>query len=172
MFQIATVSPDQATGKVAEMYAAFPPEFGIPEPALLLSASPGYMERYFMTMGYYRAHPNLSAPLLASIRYAVAAKADHVACADWNGCVLNKMGASAADLEALRAGADETILDERENAMLKFVLRAVDNPAAIAPADLDALRGLGYTDADLFDALAHAGNMLAGTLIYKTFSRP
>jgi hypothetical protein len=171
MFQIATVSPDQATGKVAELYAAFPKEWGIPEPAKLLSASPGYMERYFATMGYFRSHPNLSAPLLASIRYAVAAKADHVACVDWNGCVLNKMGASAADLEALRAGADKTILDERENAMLRFVLKAVDNPASVGPQDLDALRGLNYADSDIFDALAHAGNMVAGTLIYKTFSR-
>lgn len=171
MFQIATVSPEAATGKVAELYAAFPPELGIPEPALLLSASPGYMERYFGTMGYFRNHPNLSAPLLASIRYAVAARADHVACVDWNGCVLNKMGADSADLEALRAGADETILDGRETALLKFVLKAVDNPASVGPADLDALRSQGYADSDIFDALAHAGNMLAGALMYKTFAR-
>ncbi len=171
MFQIATVSPDQATGTVAELYAAFPPELGIPEPALLLSASPGYMERYFSTMRYFRTHPSLSAPLLASIRYAVAAKAGHVACVDWNGCVLNKMGAGPADLEALRAGAGETILDGRENAMLKFVLKAVDNPAAVGPQDLDALRSLNYADSDIFDALAHAGNMLAGALMYKTFAR-
>jgi hypothetical protein len=55
--------------------------------------------------------------------------------------------------------------------MLRFVLTAVANPAAIGPADLDALRGLNYADSDIFDALAHAGNMVAGTLLYKTFAR-
>ena len=171
MFQIATVSPDQATGKVAEIYAAFPPEVGMPEPILLMSASPGLMERSFAVNAYFRSHPALTGPLLAAIRYAVAAKAGHVACVDWNGCVLNRMGASPADLEALRNGAEETILDERETAMLRFVLRAVDNPAAIGPADLDPLRGHGYADSDIFDAMSHAGMMLSGVLLYKTFAR-
>jgi len=172
MFQIATVPPDQATGPVAEMYAAFPLGMGVPDMARLLSASPGLMERFFGLLGYFRTHPALSAPLLAAIRYTVAAKTGHAACADWNRRTLERMGAGPADLDNLRAGAQETILEDRETAVLRFVLQAVDNPGAATDAGLAPLRAAGYTDADLLDALAHAGTMLTYTLLFKTFARP
>ncbi len=171
MFQISTVSPERATGKVAEVYAAFPPEMGVPESVRLWSASPGLLERMFEVMLYNRNHPNLSFALLAAIRYAVSVRAGHNACVVLNEGMLVRMGASPEDLEALRSGTGAGVLEEREGAMLKFTLKALDDPSSVGSGDLDALRAAGYGDSDIFDALAQAGLMLSATLLYRTFAR-
>ena len=171
MFLLDTVAPAEATGKTAEVYAAFPKEIGVPLPLQLLSASPGLLERQFELIKYYMGHPNLTFPLLAAISYVAAAKAGHTSCVQLNGGMLMKMGMTPDQMAQLADNPQDSPLEERETAMFSLVIRAVDAPSSITAADLDAVRGHGYTDADILDAMAHAANMTAGALLYKTFVR-
>lgn len=171
MFLLHTVRPEEAQGKVAEIYGAFPKEIGVPLALQLMSASPGYLERQFDVIRHFMSHPNLGFQLLAAIRYVVAAKVGHKACEDLNGGLLLRMGMTPEELAALLSDPAKSPLEEREAALFAFVLRAFEEPASVTAADVEALRGLGYADSDVFDALAHAAGMQAGSVMYKAFAR-
>lgn len=171
MFLLNTVSPDQASGKTAEVYSMFPPHIGVPTPLQLLSASTGLLERQANMIKYFMGHSRLTPGLLASIRYAVAAKTGHKACEILNKGILKMMGMDEKEIEKLPMSPASAPLEESEEAMLAFVLRAFDAPSTVTAADIEALSAKGYQDGDILDALYHASGMLAGSVLYKAFVR-
>jgi alkylhydroperoxidase family enzyme len=171
MFLLKTVTPGQAAGKVAEAYSVFPKEFGVPAPLQLMSASPELLAQRIEGIRYYMSHKKLTAPLLAAIRYLAASKANFPFCTELNGGLLMKMGMTAEETATLKNDPKASSLEPDEAAMLAFVAKALNDPASVAQDDIQALRDLGYADSDIFDALAHAANMTAGALLYKTFAR-
>jgi alkylhydroperoxidase family enzyme len=171
MFLLKTVKPEEAAGKVAEAYKVFPKEVGIPTPLQLMSASPGLLERQTGVIGYYMSHKKLTFPLLAAIRYLAALKTGHAFCTEFNGGMLLQMGMSASDLADLKSDPKTSNLEPEEAAMVAFVAKALDDPASVTKADIEALRGQGFEDADIFDALAHGANMYAGSVLFKAFVR-
>ena len=60
-------------------------------------------------------------------------------------------------------------LEEKEQAMLSFVIKAVKSPDAVEQQDMDKLHDLGWTDRDILDALAHGTNMVGSSILMKTF---
>ncbi|GFK93632.1 hypothetical protein NNJEOMEG_01466 [Fundidesulfovibrio magnetotacticus] len=170
MFLLETVDPEKAQGKVAEAYSIFK-NFGAPIPLRLLSASPDLQERQTAMIGYFMGHPRLSPGLLASIRFAIASKTGHLACEALNRDILGRMGVNEQEIAGLPTGAAETPLEESEEALFRFVLRSFDDPASANARDIQALRALGWQDADILDAMFHAAGMLASSVLFKTFVR-
>lgn len=171
MILLKTVEPGQATGSVAEVYSIFDQLGEVPMPMRLLSASPELQQVQFGAMRYYVGHKNLSAPLLAAIRYAASNLSCHDACLDFNGALLQRMGMSPADLEALSQGRAPESLEEREAVLALFVRRALSEPETVTAADLDGLRAQGWTDADILDATAHGASLMASAAMQKAFVR-
>lgn len=171
MFLLKTHSPEEAAGKVAEIYSIFPKQIGVPVPLQLLSASPGILERQAEMIRYFMTHPRLTPGLLASIRYAVAAKTGHKACEALNIGILKSMGMEDAEIAKLPAAPSSAPLEEHEEKMFSFVLRAFDDPACVTENDVKALNAAGWTDSDVLDALYHAASMLAGSVLFKAFVR-
>ena len=60
-------------------------------------------------------------------------------------------------------------LDEKELAMLLFVLLVVKNSNKIAQGDVDKLRDLGWTDADILDATYHGTTQVGVDKIFNAF---
>ncbi len=170
MFLLETIKPGEATGPVAEAYSIFPPEIGVIPPLELLSASPGMLAIHTRSLRYFMSHPNLSAPLLAAIRYVSAAKSGHPFCEPFNGGLLTRMGATPDSLGKLTSEQD-SVLEPREAALLAFVAKALEAPASVTQDDIEGLRARDYLDSDIYDALAHAANMVAVSVMYKTFVR-
>lgn len=170
MFLLNTVKPGEAAGQVAEAYKLFPPPRGVPLPFELLSASPGLLTLQAGKTSYFRSHPQLSAPLLAAIRYVAAVKSGNTVCTAINSGILARMGASADSLDKL-ASEEDSVLEPREAAMLAFVTKTLEAPGAISAADIEALRERGYADSDIFDAVEHATTMVATSVLFKAFVR-
>ncbi|MBI4805745.1 MAG: hypothetical protein HY795_10980 [Desulfovibrio sp.] len=171
MFLLKTQSPEKATGKTAEVYSVFPKQIGVPIPLQLLSASPGILERQADMIRYFMGHPRLTPGLLASIRYAVAAKTGHSACEALNQGLLKQMGMTEDEIKALHMSPSTAPLEESEEKMFAFVMRAFNDPASVTQADIESLRHAGYTDGDILDAMYHASGMLAGSVLFKAFVR-
>jgi len=55
-------------------------------------------------------------------------------------------------LDAMKADPAQSQLNEKDKAMLLFVLRAVKSPEAVEQKDVDALHDLGWTDQDILEA--------------------
>lgn len=171
MFLVNTVERDKAEGIVAQAYANIPAQIDIPVPMQLLSASPGLMEREIGVIGYFRSHPRLSPPLLASIRYVSSQKFGYAPCAVFNAQLLRNQGMSEAEIAALSCKPSETPLDEAEAALLAFVSKTVDDPASVTSAEITALTGTGWQESDLLDAVSMAARMKGYTMLYRAFVR-
>lgn len=164
------VKPEEAVGKVAEAYGVFPPEIPVPEPMMMLSASPDLALLQSNIIRYFRSQERLDLGLLATLRYLVASEYDYAYCRDFNAGLLQQAGGlSAADLENLRTQPEKAPLEESQKELVLFVLKAVKTPEKVTTADLENLRQLGWNDQDIFDAAYHGASMVALSLLFKAF---
>ena len=61
-------------------------------------------------------------------------------------------------------------LEDKERAILDFVMKAIKSPDAVEQGDMDQLHDMGWTDRDILDAMVHATNMVGASILMKTFS--
>ncbi len=170
MALIQTVEPDNAEGKVKEIYDFMQKNAGvIPAPLQLASASPQMLEVVWQSIQYYSQHPNLGFGLLSSIRYLVAQQYNYAFCTDFNKKLLSMQGLSDEDIENMTTDPLKAPLDDRDRAMVTFVMKAVQTPDAVDRQDVDLLHELGWADSDILDALAHGTNMIGSSILMKTF---
>jgi len=171
MSLLQTVLPSDATGEVAAVYDQIKSAFGgVPNVLSIWSASPYFLKQQFDMIGYYLSHPSLSGPLLACIRMVVSERTNCQYCVDMNaGMLINMMGWTPEQVAAVQADPARASLPEREKAMLLFVLKAVNDAPAVTAEELDELRGQGWNDSEIFDALNHGARMVAGDIILNAF---
>ena len=86
--------------------------------------------------------------------------------------------APSAVLERIRKLESQGYIDGYEvrlnprrfnRAMVAFVMKAVKTPDAVEQQDMDELHAQGWADSDIMDALAHGTNMIASSILMKTF---
>lgn len=168
---VETVSPEQASGKVAQIYAQIEQNFGrVHQGFQLYSASPDLMEQLFQQNGYYMRHPTLGFTLLATIRMLVSEQNDCAYCIGFNESMLmERAGLTVEQIAAMRRDPASAPLDAKDKAMLLFVLKGTANAKSIGSADLDALRALGWSDRDIVDGLYHGARNAAVDIMFDAF---
>lgn len=168
---IKTVPPSEATGKVADNYNWLMEIIGaVPKPFELMSVSPGLQAIQKQMMEYYLKHPSLSMGLKTLIRLLVAEELGYHYCVSLNSEVLKKLGIMDDDqLAAVLADPGKAPLEDKEKAMLIFVLKAMKTPEAVEQKDIDSLRDMGWSDTDIFDATVHGTLMMQGDVLFKAF---
>jgi uncharacterized peroxidase-related enzyme len=168
---ISSIAPQDATGQVAQLYEQVQQALGlVPNAMKLYSASPDVLAMQWQHIGYYFQHPTLSFPLLASIRMLVSRDNDCAYCIGMNeGLLIQRAGFTPEQTAAAKRNAADTPLPEKDKAMLLFVLKATKTPKAITVGDVDALRGIGWSDRDIFDAVNHGARNVAADILFNTF---
>jgi alkylhydroperoxidase family enzyme len=170
MALITTTPPEKAEGKLAELYAEVEQFFGrVPNNVQLLGVSPAILENQLQLIGHYMEHPNLAMPLLASIRMLVSKACHSPYCQGLNSGLLMKAGFNKDQIAAMQADPTKAPLDEKQKALLLFVLKACDSPHSVVAADVERLKGLGWSEVDILDATAHGARMVGTNIIYDTF---
>lgn len=171
MAMIETVSPQHASGPVAAVYSEIEQTLGhIPNGMQLFSASPTLLGQQWQQLGYYMRHPNLSFPLLASIRLLCSTEHECDYCIGFNSALLvNHAGWTLDQVNATKRDASAAPLSPKELALLQFVLKAVGAPKTASENEVAALRALGWHEADIFDAVAHGARNVAVDIIFNTF---
>lgn len=167
---VALTPPEQADGKLAELYATAEQFLGgIPSNVQLYGVSPDILENQLYFMEYFRAHPSLTPPLLSMIRMLVARACKSPYCDQYNVNVLKRLGFNMEQIDAARMDPAHAPLNDKDKAMLMFVLKATSEPLAVAPDDLDKLRAIGWTDRDMVDAVAHGARAVSTNIVFDTF---
>ena len=170
MALIQTVDPEAAEGQTREIYNFMQQNVGlIPSPLQLASASPYVLYTFWKTIQYYSSHPNLGFGLLSSIRYLVARENDYVYCTGFNRALLKKQGLSEDEIEKMEQDPLQTPLDDKDRAMVAFVIKAIKKPDGVEQRDVDHLHDLGWMDSDILDALVHGTNMVGSSILMKAF---
>jgi uncharacterized protein YciW len=63
----------------------------------------------------------------------------------------------------------KSLLDEKEGAMLVFVIKAMKNPGTVTADDIQTLRNLGWNDSDMVDALSQGVSMIDHAIMMQAF---
>ncbi len=167
---IQTTGPNDAKGDIRNGYEIFKKRgVDMPDPLKLMTASPGYFSIMLQRNLYYSNHPNLSFALLAHIRYFIASRLDYAFCRLFNRDQLIKMGMTREDFAAMGYDPNKSLLEKKEKKMLAFVVQAIDNPEGVNATDIDTLRAEGWTDGDIFDALAQGVGMSDHNIFMRVF---
>ena len=170
MALIQTVKSDKAEGKTKEIYDFMQKNAGVvPAPLQLSSASPHMLDMVWQSIQYYTQHPNLGFGVLSTIRYLVAQQYDYAFCTNFNKNFLMMQGMSEDDIQKIAEDPLQAPLEDKERAMLAFVMKAVKTPDTVAEGDMQQLRDMGWTDADILDALTHGTNMIGSSILMKAF---
>ena len=170
MALIKTVDPEKATGDVKEIYDALKKNIGVvPSPMELASASPWMMKLMWESIQYYTRHPTLGFGVLSTIRYLVAEEYDYAFCINFNKNFLMMQGMTEEDIQKITQDPAQVPLDDKDRAMVAFVMNAIKKPNDVTQSDVDGLHSLGWTDNDILDAMAHATNMVGSSILMKTF---
>lgn len=165
---VQTVAPEQARGKVAQVYARMQEAMGrVPNGIRLYSSSPDLMELLAQQNGYYQQHPSLGFSLLAMIRMLVSEQNDCAYCIGMNESLLiNRAGYTPEQIAAARRDPADAPLEEKDKAMLLFVLKGARAPKSVGGDDLDRLRALGWSDRDIVDGLYHGARNAAMDIMF------
>ncbi|MBW1789109.1 MAG: hypothetical protein JRK53_21260 [Deltaproteobacteria bacterium] len=170
MFLLDIVKPEDATGKVAEAYSVFPKGIPVPDPLILMSASPDLAHLQSRIIHHYMTHDKLDIGLLAMIRFLAANEFDYPFCVNLNAGLLKMAGGfSDDDLEALKANPENAPLEDSQKALLLFALKVIKAPDLVDKKDVEKLREMGWTDQDIFDAANHAAAMIGASKLYRAF---
>ncbi len=167
MSYLTIQTPDNATGDVAAVYQEITGAFGsVPAILQVLSASPFQLRQQWEFIKYSVQNPRLSRELQACIRMTVSQRTACTYCVDMNaGMLVNLFGWTLDQVEATKTNPSQANLPAREQTLLLFVLKAVENSHSTTQADVNELRGLDYSDEDILDALAVGARMVAGDII-------
>jgi uncharacterized peroxidase-related enzyme len=174
MSYLKTVSPEDATGQVAEVYKPVMEMVGmVPAPLQLMSASPNLLVIQKQIIDYYGAHPTLSQGLLALIRLLVSEELQYEYCISFNSNILKMVGIASDDqLAAVMADPRQAPLEEKEKALLALVLKVCANPEEVQESEIQDLRDLGWEDPDIMDAVSHGLMMVQGGILAKAVGLP
>ena len=167
---IQTVSPEKAEGDTKKIYDTMLQNVGVvPTPMQMVSASPAILNLSWDLLQYYSQHPTLGFALLSSIRFLVAEHLNYAFCTEFNKNILKKQGLSDEDIEEIKKDPLKVPLEEKEQVMLDFVVKAIKSPDNVEQKDMDQLHEIGWTDRDILDALVHGTNMVGSSILMKTF---
>lgn len=168
---IETVIPEKANGQVAAVYRDIAQVFGrVPNAMQMFSASPALLGQQWESMGYYLKHPALSFPLLAAVRMLVSQENHCHYCIGMNGSLLINMAKwTPEQVAATKRDAMAAPLAEKEKAMLAFVLKTVAERKPVTRAEIDRLVKQGWSESDVFDAVAHGARNVAVDIVFNTF---
>lgn len=152
MTWITTISPEDATGRLAEAYAWQAERLGKPtEFTQLGSLEPELVHARLLL---YRASERTSSRLterqknIAGHVASVINRTPH--CASRSIIKLRQLGLSGEQITALEAGRFDVLAPD-EAAVARYAAKLTRDPGAITRADIDALRQAGLGDHEILD---------------------
>lgn len=167
---IKTVTPEEATGKLAEIYKKFEETMGmVPNAFRIRSASPDQVAHQAQFLSYYWHHESLSNNLLAFIRMLVSVEHHCEYCINLNTGMLMQAGFKPDDLTLARNDHNKIPLPGNEKELIKFVLKVVKDSKSTTAEDMHHLRSLGWTDKDILDAVHHGTSQVASDMLFNAF---
>lgn len=170
MSLIKLVEPEEATGRVAEIYETMTNTMGfIPNAFKVFSPSEYVLDKQFSNLGYFMRHKTLGGKLLAFIRLLVSEEEQCKYCVGMNTGLLMQYGV-LPDMQAeIKKDISKAPLEVHELALLQFVLKVVKASNSVEQSDIDKLKDLGWSDSDIMDATYHGTSQVSADKIFNAF---
>jgi uncharacterized peroxidase-related enzyme len=152
---IRTIPLDAATGEARAMYERGQARFGyVPNHTKLFSHRPGVWAGWEALLGSIRSGMDPRRYELVTLAASRALRCSY--CALAHGLILRERFYSTEQLTAIAADHTAAGLTPADAAIMSFAEKVARDADAVTPADVEALRGHGLTDAEIFDVAAAA----------------
>jgi uncharacterized peroxidase-related enzyme len=152
---IDTVPEDQATGDVAAMYETDRGVFGhLPNLTQGFSLRPGVYAAWRQLNGAIKANMDLRRYELATVAAARRLRSSY--CALAHGSILAAEYVGPEAVRALVDDGDTTELDAIDTAVVNLADKVARDAPSVTQDDIDRLRSLGLTDAEILDVVLTA----------------
>lgn len=168
---IATVPVDEADGAVRDIYAALQGTLGhVPNYAKAFSLRPEVYAAWAALIGAIRGAMDPRRYELVTV--AAAQQRRNSYCSVVHGKILRDRFHPAAELVRI-VDDPAAALDERDAAILAFARQVAGEPSSVTDDDVQRLRDLGLTDAEIFDiAAATSARCFFSTLMDALGAQP
>jgi hypothetical protein len=143
-----------------------PPHF-----ELFASVNPTRFKMFMQEIGYLSKHAHINPDFFALLRYYVASKNGFNYCIKFNHALLLSKEYRVEQLSMLEVSAKNVPLDERHQALFLEAVNALDNPEDFTAETLEKLNALGWSDADIFDAVDHGAFLFKFSKILRAYSK-
>ena len=128
------------------------------------------MARHWQGIQESISHESLSPKLFTLIRLLVSEATDCDYCVGLNESILMQMhGMSADEIARVKQSPGQAPLDEKERALLRFVMKGIADANGVTAEDVEGLKKLGSSEREIFDALAHGAWQVAGDIMLNAF---
>ena len=152
---IETIGEDEASGAAAELLDAHRDELGyVPNYARLFAQRPAVYAAWQQLRDSIAGEMDPRRYELATLAAARALRSSY--CALAHGKVLAERFLDAATVQALALDHSDAGLDEVDVAIMDLAAKVAGDTTAIAEADVQRLRDLGLSDAEIFDVVLAA----------------
>jgi len=163
--------PAEDTEMVNNIFEGIKAHIGfVPDALKLYSISPPLLQAFVGNIGYFTQGTNLPAVLTTMIRYLVSTKAECQFCIDLNEGFLSNLGVDLDDARRAKNDPQLAPLDDKEKVLLLLALNSINDPDGVDKDDIDQARQAGWSERDIFDAVAQAASNRSLNYILRTFN--
>jgi uncharacterized peroxidase-related enzyme len=151
---ITTIPPDAARDAVADMYRRQQDSWGyVPNYAKVFCHRPEVMARWGQLLAEIKRP--MDKRRFELVTFAAAHEVRNTPCALAHGKVLREFF-SDEQIVSIAEGRLDGLLDEAEQAMVRFARQVAKDASQATARDVAALKEFGYSDAEVFDIAAAA----------------
>lgn len=167
---IKTISPEEATGNIKEIYNGFIQQIGfVPNAFRINSTSEFLLSKQAESLGYYMQHPSIKHNFQAIVRLLVSEKHECEYCVNVNTGILLQSGLTMEQIQATLKNPENAPLDEKEIVLLKFLLKVVENSNSTTEQDIASVKEHGWSDSEILEATHLATSQVASDMILNAF---
>ena len=131
-----------------------------------------YLEEFLHNALRIARHPHVDPSLFGFLRLHVAYREGYTYCKQFNTQFLLAKGYEQSQLDAGIENIAAVPFDERHQALVTFAMRAIYEGRDIGSDDFDALKAMGWSQKDIFDVVAHTGDILKNGRILTAYGVP
>ncbi|MEH6548374.1 MAG: peroxidase-related enzyme [Pseudomonadales bacterium] len=152
---IKTIPVSQAENDVRELYQRQQGPYGyVPNYAKVFCYRPDVMKAWAKLQVSIRQNIDSKEYELTTLAAAQAMSSSY--CSLAHGRVLNETFYGDEDIAAIAQGGGESVLSERERAIMALARKVVIDSSSVTQQDIDDLKQCGLDDAEIFDVIASA----------------
>ncbi len=136
---------------------------------LFASINPTRFKMFLEEINYLTAHSNIEKDFFAFLRYAIATDNGFDYCMHFNRQLLLSTGYTLEDLQAVEDTDKKVPLDEKHQTLFDAALTALYEPENFTAETIASLHRIGWSNADIFDAIDHGAFLFKFARILKAY---
>jgi hypothetical protein len=143
-----------------------PPHF-----EMFARVNPTRFKMFLEEITYVTTHPHINPDFFAFLRFFVASQNQFTYCIKFNHALLLSKGYGEEQLSMLKTSSHNLPLDDKHQSLFKEVIIALDEPSNFTASTLENLKALGWSDADIYDAVDHGAFLFKFSKIIRAYSK-